>query len=299
MTSPPLPTTHEPRTVGTLVVAARRALEEAGIPNAAQEAQWLIQHALNLTSHHLACGADTPVSDEERARGEQALARRVAREPLQYILGTQEFCGLEFSVSADVLIPRPETELLVQEVVRRGGLTKGATVVDVGTGSGCIAVTLASVLREARVVAIDRSARALSVATANAARHGVDRLIEWLEGDLLIPLAEQGLDGQVDVIVSNPPYIAEADWAGLQAEVRQFEPREALVAGPIGTEVHERLFREARPFLTHKGILLMELGRGQAPLLRRLAEETGGYAPLRFIFDAAGIERVVVAQRIG
>jgi len=113
------------------------------------------------------------------------------------------------------------------------------------------------------------------------------------------PLAGGMLDGQVDVIVSNPPYIAEADWDGLQAEVRLFEPREALVAGPVGTEVHKRLLHEAKPFLTRGGILLMEIGQGQAPLLRRQSEEAGGYSPLQIIPDAAGIERVVVAQRVG
>jgi release factor glutamine methyltransferase len=213
-------------------------------------------------------------------------------------LSTQEFCGLEFSVSSDVLIPRPETELLVQEVVKREGLTKGSTVVEVGTGSGCIAVTLASILQDAHVIAIDRSPQALSVAKANAATHGVDRKIEWLEGDLLSPLAGRGLDGHVDVIVSNPPYIAEADWDCLAPEVRLFEPREALVAGVTGTEVHERLLCEVKPFLPSGGILLMEIGQGQAPLVRQFAEQTGGYAPLHVIPDGAGIERVIVAQRI-
>jgi release factor glutamine methyltransferase len=258
-----------------------------------------MEDSLGLESHQLVSCADLEVSDEVRARAGRVIARRLAREPLQYILGTQEFCGLEFSVSTDVLIPRPETELLVQEVVRRGGLKKGSTVVEVGTGSGCIAVTLATVLQHARMIAIDRSPQALGVAKGNAVKHAVDRRIDWLEGDLLNPLAGRGLDGGVDVIVSNPPYIAEADWNSLQPEVRLFEPREALVAGATGTEMHERLLREAKPFLAPAGLLLMEIGQGQVRLIRQLAEEIGGYAPLQVIMDMTGVERVVILQRIG
>jgi release factor glutamine methyltransferase len=226
------------------------------------------------------------------------IARRAAREPLQYLLGTQEFCGLDFQVTPAVLIPRPETELLVQEVIRLGTLKPGSIVVDVGTGSGCVAVTLATILRDVRIVAIDRSPAALAVARANAAKHGVADQIEWLEGDLFSPLSER-YARRVDVIVSNPPYIAEANWAGLQPEVRLFEPRMALVSGPRGTEFHERLLREAQPFLTAGGSLMMEIGQGQASVVRRIAERVGGYGPLRTVEDAAGIERIVIASRLG
>jgi release factor glutamine methyltransferase len=223
----------------------------------------------------------------------------VAREPLQYILGTQEFCGLEFHVSRAVLIPRPETELLVQEVVRRGGLDEDATVVDVGTGSGCVAITLATILKKARIIAIDQSPDALVVAKRNAEKHVVGDKIEWMEGDLLSPLRDRGMVGAVDAIVSNPPYIAGADWAGLQPEVRVFEPRPALIGGQKGTEFHERLLQESQEFLAPGGLLLMEVGQGQAPAVRQMAEQIGGYAALRVVEDAAGIGRVVIAQRLG
>jgi release factor glutamine methyltransferase len=286
-------------TIGAFAAEARRALEQAGVQNPTQETQWLMEYILYLKSHQLVSGADQPLSDDAWDRAERVFARRASREPLQYILGTQEFCGLEFTVSADVLIPRPETELLVQEVVRRGVLKTSSTVVEVGTGSGCIAVALATVLQEARIIGIDRSAQALTVAKGNAAKHAVDRRIEWLEGDLLSPLTGQGLDGRVDVIVSNPPYIAEAEWEALQPEVRLFEPREALVAGDSGTEIHERLLHEAQPFLAPAGVLLMEIGQGQAGVIRRLAEDVGGYAPLQRILDTNGIDRVVVLQLAG
>ncbi len=291
------PFAAESRTIGALVAWARRMLSQAGVENSDQEALWLVAHALGLESHQLASKAEQPVADERRARAESLVSRRATREPLQYVLGTQEFCGLEFHVSPAVLIPRPESELLVQEVLRWGGSDKEAVIVDVGTGSGCVAVTLATILEGARIIAIDRSAEALAVARRNAERHAVGDRIEWMKGDLLSPLRERGMTGTVHAIVSNPPYIAEGDWAGLQPEVRGFEPGAALVAGPKGTEFHERLLRESGEFLVPGGFLVMELGQGQLPVLRQMAEQVGSYMPLEAVPDAAGIGRVVIAQR--
>jgi release factor glutamine methyltransferase len=292
------PAPADAKTVGSLTGWARTVLRDAGIENAVQESQWLLAQALGLRSHELATEAERPLSSAEWSRARSLIARRAAREPLQYLLGTQEFCGLDFQVTPAVLIPRPETELLVQEVIRLGTLKPASIVVDVGTGSGCVAVTLATILRDVRIVAIDRSPAALAAARANAAKHRVADQIEWLEGDLLAPLSGEPAR-RVDVIVSNPPYIAEADWAGLQPEVRLFEPRMALVSGPRGTEFHERLLREAQPFLTAGGSLMMEVGQGQASVIRRIAERAGGYGPLRTVEDTAGIERIVIAPRLG
>jgi release factor glutamine methyltransferase len=294
-----VPTTADPKTIGTLITWAQRSLDTSGSSNAPQEALWLLAYALGMKHHELASRRDQAVSDEGLARAESVVSRRIAREPLQYILGTQEFCGLEFYVTPAVLIPRPETELLVQEALREGGFAEGAILVDVGTGSGCVAVTLATVRSDMRIFALDCSRDALTVAKGNAERHGVSDNITWMEGDLLSPLHECNLVGAVDAIVSNPPYIAEEVWAGLQPEVRDFEPRLALVAGPKGTEFHERLLHDARPFLVPGGLLVMELGQGQAPLVRQAAEQTGGYAGLQTIKDEAGIERVMIARRTG
>lgn len=285
--------------LGDVLAAARERLAQAGIKTAAQEAAWLLEQALGCRSHQLVSDADRVLSPAEQAAVSALIERRARREPLQYILGTQEFCGLEFSVSPAVLIPRPETELLVSEVVRQVRNEHAPIVVDVGTGSGCVAVTVATILGRATVVAIDCSAEALRVATDNAARHGVAHMIEWCEGDLLAPLAGRGWDGRVAVIVSNPPYIADAELAGLQPEVRDFEPKHALVSGPGGTEYHRRLLCEARRYLAPGGVLMMEMGQGQAEAVRALAHEAGGYAPVTFVEDAAGIDRVVVAQRLG
>lgn len=293
------PVMAESKSVGALVAWARQSLAHAGVESAEQETLWLLEHALGRQSHRLASDAKEPISAEMWARAASLVSRRAAREPLQYILGTQEFCGLEIQVSPAVLIPRPETELLVQEVVRWGRANKAATVVDVGTGSGCIAVALATVLKEKRIIAVDRSPQALIVARDNAERHGVGNKIDWLEGDVLSPLREKGMAGAVDIIVSNPPYIAEADWVGLQPEVRDFEPRLALLGGPKGTEFHERLLWESQEFLVPGGLLIMEIGQGQARAVREAAKRTQGYAPLRIIDDAAGIERIVIGQRRG
>ncbi|NOS77194.1 MAG: peptide chain release factor N(5)-glutamine methyltransferase [Nitrospira sp.] len=288
----------ELKTVGALVAWARQSLVQAGVSNGVQEAMWLLEHALEVRSHQLVSLMDRLVSPDVWGRVEILVARRVAREPLQYLLGTQEFCGLEFSVSPAVLIPRPETELLIHQVIGRVQSLSEATIVDVGTGSGCVAVTLAARLNGQRIFAIDRSSEALAVAMTNAARHAVSGRIEWLEGDLLAPLRGRLPEGAVDLVVSNPPYISESDWAGLEPEVRVFEPRMALVGGEQGTEFHERLLRESREFLALGGLLVMEIGAGQAPLVRQLAEQIGGYTALRIIEDAAGIERVVIAQRV-
>lgn len=284
-------------TVGSLVRDIRARLRAAGIESSRQEAVWLVEFVLGLSSVAQVIDRHRPLSNSEVARVETLVARRAAREPLQYILGTQEFRGLEFAVTPAVLIPRPETELLVEEVMRRISPLQQATLVDVCTGSGCIAVAVARLRPRARVIAMDISHASLQVARQNALRHGVNDRTTWLEGDMLIPLDGTKLEGCVDVMVANPPYVAEGDWPGLQPEVRDFEPRHALVAGPRGTECHERLLKEARRYLSSGGALVMEIGAGQGQALRRLVDTLGGYQPARFLRDAADIERVVIAER--
>ncbi len=291
------PITAPPKTIGLLIIWAQRTLEISGSTNASQEAVWLLAHALGLKHHELASRGEQEVSADEWARVESVISRRVAHEPLQYILGSQEFCGLDFTVNSAVLIPRPETELLVQEALKEGGFVEGSVLVDVGTGSGCIAVTVATVLNGMTILALDHSAAALAVAKKNAERHGVGDKIIWKEGDLLSPLYECELAGRVDVIMSNPPYIPESLWNELQPEVRDFEPKSALVSGPMGTEFHERLLQDAREFLVPGGLLAMELGQGQEALVKQAMDRIGGYTGLQTIKDEAGIERVLIVRR--
>ena len=295
----PLPQSAGQATLGEVMVEARRLLEQAGIESAEQEALWIVEHVLHLSAHHAVTDRDRLLSSSELSAARGLIERRVGREPLQYILGTQEFCGLDFDVNQAVLIPRPETELLVEYVAQRIPVERQATIVDVCTGSGCIAVAIARLRPRAQVIATDLSDPSLDVARQNATRHAVGKRITWLEGDLLGPLAKQGLEGRIDIIVSNPPYIAEADWAMLQPEVRLFEPRGALVAGPQGTELHERLLQEGVRYLSPGGALIMEIGAGQARAMHRIAEAIPGYRFHRLVYDAAGLERVVIVERVG
>jgi release factor glutamine methyltransferase len=295
----PIPLSAGQATLGEVIAEAQQLLEQAGIESAGQEAYWIVEHVLRLPIHYVVADRDRLLSPAELLAVRGLMERRVGREPLQYILGTQEFCGLEFDVSPAVLIPRPETELLVEYVAQRISSERQATIVDVCTGSGCIAVAIARLRPRARVIATDLSTPSLDVARQNAIRHAVGERITWLEGDLLGPLAKQELEGRIDVIVSNPPYIAEADWMTLQPEVRLFEPREALVAGLQGTELHERLLREAGRYLSPGGALIMEIGAGHARAMRRIVAQIPGYRFHRLVYDAAGLERVVIVERVG
>jgi release factor glutamine methyltransferase len=224
-------------------------------------------------------------------------ARRAAREPLQYLLGTQEFYGLTFVVTPAVLIPRPETELLVETLVRHFFSEPQPIVADIGTGSGCIAVALARALPSVMLYATDCSRAALSVARWNAGLNGVGGRLRFRAGDLCESLRGLGLEGKLSAVVSNPPYIPDGELDGLQPEVRGFEPRLALAGGADGLEVHRRLLRDAAEFLAPEGLLAMEMGHGQAEPLHRLALECGAYDRIQTRRDAAGIDRVICLQK--
>ena len=296
----PNPQSAGQATLGRVITEARQMLEQAGIESAGQEVFWIVEHVLRLPAHHnMIADRDRLLSHAEVAAVNGLIEQRVGREPLQYILGTQEFCGLEFDVNPAVLIPRPETELLVEYVMQWIPVERQATIIDVGTGSGCIAVAIARLRPRARLIATELSSPSLDVARQNATRHAVCERITLLEGDLLGPLVKQRLEGTIDVIVSNPPYITEGDWAMLQPEVRLFEPRGALVAGSQGTELHERLLRESGRYLLPGGALIMEIGAGQARAMRRIVDQIPGYRFSRLVYDAAGLERVVIVERVG
>ncbi len=284
-------------TLAGLLREGRVLLTEAGIDNAENEVVWLAERALGMTRLTLGLEGAGEVRPDRRRRLMELLARRAAREPLQYILGSQEFCGLEFEVGPHVLIPRPETELLVEHCLACVRSVPRPLIVDVGTGSGCIAVALALALPAATLYAADLSPAALEVARRNAVRHGVAERITFLAGDLFEPLRGRGLEGRLAALVSNPPYIPEGDLAGLQPEVGLYEPRLALAGGEDGLEVFRRLLREAAEFLAPEGRLLLEVGQGQAEPVERIALEQGNYNPTGRTRDAAGIERVVCFVR--
>jgi len=264
-------------------------LASRGVENARLEAEWLLCEATGLDRVGLYLNFEKPLDDEVLADYRGMVARRGRREPLQHILGTQEFCGLEFEVTGDVLIPRHDTETLVDEALAR--MPRAESVLDIGTGSGCIAVVLASRIPQAAVTAVDLSAEALVVARRNAERNGV--AIEFLHGSLLEPVAGR----HFDLIVSNPPYIPSRDIETLQPEVRDFDPRAALDGGLDGLEIYRRLIPHAVSVLTPAGWLLVEVGVGQAEDVSLLFNSTEGYGQVVTARDPAGIVRVVGGQR--
>lgn len=220
------------------------------------------------------------------------IERRRLGEPIQYITGETEFYGLGFHVTRDVLIPRPETEHLVEKVLELAEDSARLRIVDVGTGSGAIAVALAHHLFDARLTAIDLSMAALDVALENAAHNAVADRIRFVGGDLLTPVAGE----QFEMVVSNPPYVAESDRTLLSVEVRDFEPSMALFAGTEGLAVYRRLIPQAWAVLVPGGFVVLEVGYGQAEAVKLLLGEAG-FRDTAYTNDLQGIPRVVSAQR--
>jgi release factor glutamine methyltransferase len=270
-------------------------LAEKGVPSARLDAEHLLAHVVGVSRLQLYLDFERPLSRDELDGYRPLIRRRAAREPLQYIIGRQPFRELDLEVGPAVLIPRPETELLVGEVlnwVTSAGRT-GARALDVGTGSGAIALSLAFEGSFASVVATDIDASALAVARRNRdAAHLQDR-VDLRVGSLFEPL--DALE-RFDVIVSNPPYVAEQDAEGLQVEVRDWEPGGALFGGSDGLDVLRALVRGAEAHLAPGGLLAFEVGVGQAEVVVRLLEETGAYQESRVGKDYSGKSRFVFAH---
>lgn len=263
-------------------------LSSKGIVNARLEAEWLLCAATGLDRVGLYLQYDKPLNDIELAAYRSLVARRAKREPLQHILGTQEFCGLDYEVSADVLIPRYDTEVLISEAVARAPYAQ--TVLDIGTGSGCVAVSLQKRLVKAVVTATDISEAALAVARRNAERVGAT--IEFLHGSLL----ETVVGRRFDLIVSNPPYIPTADIDTLDQEVRDYDPVLALDGGIDGLDIYRSLIPAAVDCLTSCGWLLVEIGIGQTKDVVSMFKKVGKYSEPIIALDPGGIQRVVGAQ---
>ncbi len=286
--------TAGPRTLLEFLQVTAKFLAGKGVDGARLDAELLLAEVLGLTRTQLYTNFERPLAEGEIARFRELVRRRAAREPVAYITGRREFWSLDFVVDRRVLVPRPETELLVElavEAVRARGV-EHPLVADVGTGSGAIAVAIAKELPGARVVATDRSEAALEIAPANAGRHGVADRIEFRRGDGCDALAGAG---PFDVVVSNPPYIRSAEMDSLAPEVREWEPRWALEAGSDGMSVTTPLVERAFALLAPGGSLLVEVGT-QAALVRE-AFERGGYGNVAVRRDLAGLERVVAGRR--
>jgi release factor glutamine methyltransferase len=262
---------------------------------AVTESRALLRHITGLTREQMLMQPDFPMSDEQTQWFHELIQRRSRREPLAYIIGEREFYGMRFRVTPDVLIPRPETELLVAVALSFIPPLTSPLVADIGTGSGCIAIAVAVHAPEATVYATDLSEAALQVARENVQRLTPTHPVTLLQGDLLSPLPKDRL---FTVIVSNPPYIAPSEIATLEPEVRDFEPRIALGENPDALHFYRRLAREAPDCLQSSGILAVEVGQGQADVVSMLWEEAG-FSPITILPDLAGIPRVVIGQKPG
>lgn len=283
-------------TIAETLRDASEHLRAASAPNDLLDAQTLLAEALGKDRTHLIVNYNQQLSEDVLAKYQAMVERRASGEPLQYITGHQEFFGLEFEVTPDVLIPRPETELVVEETIRLVQQDKIANpvIVDVGTGSGCIAVTLARELSEARVIASDISFAALRVACRNAIRNGVEERVEFVATDLFDAFADRPF---ADFILSNPPYVSEPEMATLQREVRDWEPRAALTDFDDGLSLYRRLLKDATTRLKPRGHLICEMGYTQSETISAMVDREVWDEP-RLLDDLQGIPRTIVLQKL-
>ncbi|HEX8707828.1 MAG TPA: peptide chain release factor N(5)-glutamine methyltransferase [Pyrinomonadaceae bacterium] len=282
-------------TIAGLLLEAAQILRKAGVPEARREAASLLGHLLGRDRTYIITHAEAVLEDSEVGRFGLLVERRAAGEPLQYIRGHQEFFNLDFEVTPDVLIPRPETELLVEAALKLlEAAPPSALICDVGTGSGCIPISLLHERQGLRAVGLDISAAALRVAARNAARNGVRERLALVASDCFAAL--RWPRSRFQLIVSNPPYVAEDALSGLQREVRDYEPRVALTPGADGLRIIRRLLDEAPRFLDEGGHLLMEIGFDQHEAVRRLID--GEVWQLLDIHqDLQGIPRTVALRK--
>lgn len=291
---PAPPRSAESWTVGRLLTVTTDWLGAHGSDSARLDAEVLLAHVRGCERIALYTAFDTPVADAERARFRELVKRRGEGEPVAYLVGSREFFSLPFAVNKAVLVPRPETEGLVVRVLDLCKTAAAPRIIDVGTGSGAIAVTLAKRLPQAAFVATDISAEALAVARENAARHGVAERIRFVAGDLLgVPEAA----GPWDVIVSNPPYVREDEFESLPRDVRLHEPRSALVSGPTGVEFVTRLAAAAAESLAPGGWLLIEIGPAVAAAAEAVLDAQPGLVREPTLPDLANLPRIVQARR--
>ncbi|MDQ0061943.1 peptide chain release factor N(5)-glutamine methyltransferase [Paenibacillus harenae] len=295
-------------TLREAMLGAANELSAQGVDEARSNAELLLLHVLGMERSQLLRDFGEPFPADKAEAWTELVRRKALGEPIQYMIGEQWFYGRPFAVTPAVLIPRPETELLVEAVLEAADklwppeAEPAPTVVDVGTGSGAIAVTLASQRPRWRLCASDLSPDALAVARTNAARHEADGRIVFVQGDLLAPFVpgrdkteHAGL--RIDVLVSNPPYIPAADMEGLQREVRDYEPHLALVGGEDGLDPYRRMIDQLPQLAVLPRIVAFELGIGQPRLVAAMLERMSAWDDIRIITDYGGIERHVIATQ--
>lgn len=281
-------------TVHDILNEAYHAFEVAGIPSARLDAEVLLSCALGRDKLEFLKKPELTVDDTQISSFRKLVARRVQWEPVAYITGCKNFWSFTLEVNRDVLIPRPDTEMIVEEAldVSRKISSSKMKILDIGTGSGAIALALATEISRAEIVATDISIEALALAKKNARSLKLEDKIDFRQGDLFEPV-----DGFFDIIVCNPPYISAPEYEELPAAVKDYEPRIALLAGEKGTEFYKKLITQAKNYLEKNGWLLMEIGAKQEQPVRRLAAESGFYESIAMRRDYAGLPRVIRARR--
>jgi release factor glutamine methyltransferase len=282
---------------GILLQGVQR-LHGAGIDSARLDAELLLGWALGMSREDLIVAAARNLSLAESDRYEDLLKRRLNREPLAYITGQQEFWSLDFIVSSDVLVPRPETELLVEIALKElANLadTKLPRILELGTGSGAISVAIATESPQAQIVASEISPAALAIARRNACRHGVSKAIRFLQGDLFTAL-DQEHENDFDLVVSNPPYIPRGEISNLEAEVSRWEPRAALDGGVDGLDFYRLIAEEAPDYLRQGGVVAVEIGATMGSSVLALFRDSAAYLDTQLHQDYSGRDRVIVAR---
>lgn len=280
-------------TIGNLLKEGASILKEAGSPSAYLDAQILLCHIAGLSKVDIIRDRDKSLGEDISERFFQLIEERKMGKPIQYITGHQEFMGLDFYVHENVLIPRPDTEILVEKVSQLLKNKENLEIADVCTGTGAIAVSLAYYIPDSFVYASDISHHAVECCRRNIDKHGLESRMKLLQGDLLEPLFEEGLEGRLDALVSNPPYISKNDMETLPLSVRGFEPHLALYGGGEGLDFYIKILKDAARLLKKGGLLAFEIGYDQGPALTKLIEDKGSYRDIRIEKDLAGLDRVV------
>lgn len=281
--------------VAQALAAATDKLNKAGVTDPRLDAELMLSHLLESDRAALVVRRKEPLTPMLAKRYERLVKRRAKREPLQHIVGSQEFYGLEFEVDKRVLIPRQETEGLVDAVLDLS-LPPGARVADLGTGSGCIILAIGAQRGDLELLALERSVDALQVARANASRLGLAERVEFHQGNLPSPPGDWR--GTIDCVVCNPPYVSEGEWSKLQPEVREYDPRDALISGPTGLESYAAVAPVAFELLREGGHLVLELGFGQTERVGDLVQ-MAGLQTLAVRPDLRQIPRVLIARKPG
>lgn len=279
-------------TIGSILKWTEQYFNDKGVESSRLDAEVLLSRVLGKERIYLYVHFDQPLQQAELSRFREMIKKRVQRIPVAYILGEKEFMGMDFLVSPAVLIPRPDTEILVENVIERLKNAGNVNIVDIGTGSGAIAVSILAKCSNVSGVAVDISSKALAVAKENATKHNVDMRLEFIKSDVYGNLP----DRQFDAIISNPPYIPDEDIAGLEPEVKH-EPHGALAGGKDGLDFYRRLIQEGIKFLKPDGFMAFEVGIDQAEDVADLGRQTGVFHHFEIIKDYGNIDRVVIMKK--